>query len=52
MTVFAVSIESTVVDIPRRRTVQADDAEDEDQRQNKDDDGVDLQTGRLISVQL
>jgi len=31
-------------------TVQRHDAEDEDQRENKDNDGVDLESGRLISV--
>jgi len=30
--------------------VQGDDTEDEDQRQNQDDDGVNLEAGRLIGV--
>lgn len=32
-------------------TVQSDDAEDEHNGQSHDDDRVDLETGRLISVQ-
>lgn len=31
--------------------MQGDDAEDEDQRQNQDDDGVNLEAGRLVGVQ-
>ena len=33
-----------------KHTVKGDNAEDEDKRENKDDDGVDLEAGRLISV--
>lgn len=32
-------------------TVKSDNAEDEDNRQSHDNDGVDLETGRLIGVQ-
>ena len=32
-------------------TVQSDDAEDEDNGQGHNDNGIDLETGRLISVQ-
>ena len=32
--------------------VKSDDGEDEDQRQNEDNNGVDLQAGRLVSVEL
>ena len=31
-------------------TVQCDDTEDEDQRKNQDNDGVDLETGGLVRV--
>jgi len=31
--------------------VQSNDGEDEDQRENQDNDGVDLETGRLIGVE-
>lgn len=34
-----------------KRTVKSNNAEDEDQRQNKDDDGVDLEAGTLIGVE-
>lgn len=34
-----------------RLTMQSDHAEDEDQRQNQDDHGVDLETGGLVRVQ-
>jgi hypothetical protein len=33
------------------RTVKGNNAEDKDKRQNKDNDGVDLEAGRLISVE-
>lgn len=33
-----------------KRTVKSDDAEDEDQRQNQDNNGVDLEAGALVGV--
>lgn len=33
------------------RTVKSDNTEDEDQRENQNNNGVDLQTGRLVSVE-
>lgn len=36
---------------PRERTVKSDDREDEDQRQNEDDDRIDLETRRLVGVE-
>jgi len=33
-----------------KHTVKSNNAEDKDERENKDDDGVDLEAGRLIGV--
>lgn len=38
-------------DIDVEPTVQSDNAEDEDDGQGHDDDGVDLETGGLVGVQ-
>jgi hypothetical protein len=51
MTGGAVSRDSCVLEGDNGHTVQGYDAEDEDDGQSHDNDGVNLETGGLISVQ-
>jgi len=51
MTEGFVSRSSCLLEGTNGRTVQSDDAEDEDNGQSHDNDGVDLETGGLVSVQ-
>lgn len=51
MTEGFVSHSSCLLEGGREHTMQSDDAEDEDNGQSHDNDGVNLETGGLISVQ-